>query len=284
MHCPLIPKSILIFSCSVILGLSETYARFALPDSNDPETFTQEVIKLITDLADTDAGIRSPDNRSRENAIREDERDWESGLVEIIGNSARYGTRASKMAFGAAELRGTTQQDEVAKASIVLFHDFVDEAKDRTDDTFLRTAGLNGYVAALVEVENRDVLSAILDYANSDQEKQNKFFSDFSYKYITQAVANHGAPVHITASEKLAARLRDEGFDKVAMNLERGPPPKLNEKKKTGDLEAQKALLRVISKKAIAIWKKWSPTILIWIPSFWLVRWFCSYLPGDSDI
>ncbi len=208
-------KNTLSLLVALFLTLPWTSAS-PLPEVESQKQLNEEVIKFVLKRSNGAMDVRDYESPAKNDAINNDERDWEEGLAQMIGNPETYGRHASQNAFGGAELRGTTSDPRIVKASLTLFEEILKLAESPAEGRGdFETVGFLSFTGTLAKVKHPEVLSKLLEYANSERERGNQFYNHFSYQYIAEGVARHGLPEHLPKAKALLERLNGINSEKV---------------------------------------------------------------------
>ena len=218
---------LLIFFLTSCLAFG--YRGLGFPQATDPEEFSQQVERLVADSIEKGIAVISFESENRSKLIKEDSRDWESTLVKIIGDSDKYGIRASRTAFAIAIHRETANRPEIVAASLRLFDAFAKRAVAEAEEAASRgeaphysiTTDLGGFTPDFLKIGDPKILQAVLLYLNSDAERRIGVIHEFTPIYVATALRNYGKPMHFEEARKLVTLLEEKGRNDIADDIRR---------------------------------------------------------------
>jgi hypothetical protein len=198
-----------------------------LPRSDNPEQFKQEVIEYTISLVGV--GIpRASEKPELWKAIKEDPRDWEAGLAEIIGTPEQYGMGETESALLMAILRNKGTDPRISAATVRLFEHTVQTSVERLDTVTDNPSVITGAkgrigsrVAAMVRTDSPDVLQSILEYFNSPEADRLGTLEKVTPKYVAPALQEYGDLRNAEEALRVAAKLASMGKTDFASDIRR---------------------------------------------------------------
>lgn len=199
------------------------------PTAQSPVEFDREAENFIIGKAEKGESLTDIYNRTSENSLKEDRRDWETPLARIIADPDKYGLRASELAFWASNLRKTADDPKVVAATRQLFEAQVREAVRKSQSLAaenkpkdpLIAIGLGGNASQILNVGTSENLSLILDYINSADENIIGLMETSTPVEIEKAFRSYGDHHHIDGVKRLAMKLLEAGKDDISDDLDR---------------------------------------------------------------
>lgn len=199
----------------------------SLPDSENPDEFRNEVIRFVSHCAENGIDIGGPDKLEQEARIKNDQRDWEVALSEMIGNPKEFGFRTSSVAFFVARLRETQSNPMVVESVIGYFDEIVDKidsevasALQSGDDVpgsvYYRMGGMIPY---FLEVDSTALLTRVLGFIVSESAVKVGALEEHAPIHIAAALRQKGRGEHIGDATRLADLLEGRGRADLATDI-----------------------------------------------------------------
>lgn len=222
-------KLIHVFVIFAILNVDGFAQRAVVPTADDAEEFGHEVERFVMAISESGEGFTNPYNRTREEMIKEDSRDWETALTRMIGDPDEYGLRASQGALEVARMRQTESRPEIVKAVIRLFHAHVAETMEKIAKTTAQgeevpdhvNVPLSGFTTSILRLGNPEILQTVLVYMNSAEEKKIGVLDQYTSPYIVGILQKYGTASHLEEAGKLVTLLEEKGRDDIANDIRR---------------------------------------------------------------
>ena len=224
-------KPFLIFLIFLIFfgKLDVCYSASIYPSSDDFAEFSQQAEQFIISRSQSGDGLKNINDRTDENLLKEDKRDWEAVLARMINDPDKYGIGTSGVAFDASVLRGTARNPEVVSASERLlvahisaveksYEQFASQGNPR--HPFMRK-NFPSMVAQLLEVGAPEHLLSILAYLNSPSEERIGLIELKTPGYVASALRTYGDKRHVAEAAKFAKKLREAGKNDIADDISR---------------------------------------------------------------
>lgn len=211
-------KLIYVFLILVFFNTNGLAQRPELPFSDDAEEFGREVERFVMAISESGEGFTNPYNRTREQLIKDDSRDWETALTRMIGAPDEYGLTVSQGALEVARMRQTESRPEIVKAVIRLFHAHVEQTLEKIAETTARgeavpdhvNVPLSGFITSILRLGNPEILQTVLVYMNSAEEKKIGVLDQHISPYIAGILQKYGAAAHLDEAGKLVKLLEEK--------------------------------------------------------------------------
>lgn len=222
-------KLIHVFLILVFFSTNGLAQRPELPFSDDAEEFGREVERFVMAISESGEGFTNPYNRTREELIKDDSRDWEKALTRMIGAPDEYGLTVSQGALEVARMRQTESRPEIVKAVIRLFHAHVEQTLEKIAETTARgeevpdhvNVPLSGFLTSILRLGNPEILQTVLVYMNSAEEKKIGVLDQHTSPYIAGILQKYGAAAHLDEAGKLVKLLEEKGRNDIADDIQR---------------------------------------------------------------
>lgn len=212
----------------VLISLLIVNAAMALefPIADEPQRFNQEIKQYIADLYDE--GISIGSSPSVDNQIKNDPRNWEAALAELIGDPGEYRWGPSTYALSAAKLRGKGNDPEIRQAAVQQLRYSIRKGIEMVDQKpenkrVLSDANLivESSIAEMLEMDSPHVLQAILLHYNSPEADRLEIIYQGVATLLAPSMQKYGDMQNVEEAEKLAAKLASIGRADVASNIKR---------------------------------------------------------------
>lgn len=174
--------------------------------------FLTEVESLLRDIAENDEALSDPTEFRRLKTAMSDGRDWEGALIRLIDPENRE-QRVIQMAISALGVHGSLGSQKAEAVLIPYFNSRVKAARehDRTDVLFdpVIRVGVRSLASRFAEDGGPGVLLAVLNFANSAEERVDPLLDKYSIHSITKSLLEKGDSRHLDGMRKLMARIKD---------------------------------------------------------------------------
>ncbi|MBX3743569.1 MAG: hypothetical protein KF712_21465 [Akkermansiaceae bacterium] len=216
---------LLIYTSVISSGV---YSATIYPESEDPNEFSRQVEEFII-ARSSSGGLRDVYDRTNENLLKEDKRDWEETFARMMRKPQDYGINRSFLAFEAARFRGKAKDARIVAALPPLLSACIQDAEERysryaaqgKSDYPLIRAGLAGFIPGALESGSPEILQSILDFMISPADQRINLTESKSTDHVVSALQEYGNPNHIEAATILSEKLREKGKADIADDIVR---------------------------------------------------------------